>query len=267
MESASENLSQHIKKQKELQPYDYITYGVPVEHMHTSPFLIKLKFFFNFQSINAVDKTFVTKYDLDHKLYRTIKFEENQIPIEESSRISASQISSICSFCNFVKMNGSGGLYGTENIVKGTVLLHTQFKTKKNDQVRDAHEKKLLSGLDEDDLFVYMNYLKYNVILYHVSGKRKKRSVIKSSEIDYDKWIIIMKNNTSYEILCRYFEDTDTEPERCKIIFTEDQISDFFASLDDVENEVQDYNLIGHINPASKVVDKLRLDVDSDDSS
>lgn len=263
---SSANLSHHITRQKKLQPYDYIDYGVPVEHMKISPFKVKLPFFFNFRSINTVNKTFAAKYQLDDDQYKTIEFEEKSIPIDSDNK-SATQISSICSFCNFVNMNGSGGLYATENIVKGTVLLHTQFKTKSNDQVRDAHEKKLLSGLDEDDLFVYMNYLKYNVILYHVSGVRKKRSVIKSSEIDYDKWIIIMKNNSSYQILCRYFEGTNDEPERCKIIFTEDQISDFFAAFDDVENEVQDYNYIGNMNPASKLVSKLNMDVDSDDSS
>lgn len=242
------------QKQRRLQPYDYSTFGIPVEHLYKSPLGWRLTAFFRFEELTSLEDSLISLLDLDTKNYTCIKFEQNTQPTQPAS---------ICSLIYFLKHDGIGGIPLFEQVIQSIVVVHSQFLAQYNEKIREAHENRIqIDGLDENDLAVFCNYCAFNMILLHGKSKKKKKIVIKSSA-EFTKWILIVKTGPdSYTLLARFFEN----PDRCLAFFTDDDIVNFFGVLEGrTSDHVENYNSIGSVNPGALILSSFEEFEDDDD--
>lgn len=258
-----------LQKHKRLQPYEYISFGIPIEHMTKSPIGWNLKNVYLFERENKIDSIFTEFFDIQNNgYYVTLEFEDppKSVLTEASvyAAISPSQLSSICSLCNFIRLNGMGGIPSNEFAVKTTTIIHAQNIGKYDDSIRDLHEERIRQQMNENDVAVYLNSQKFNLMIFDVTNaKRQKKAILKSSTV-HTEWIILLKKKTSYEIIVKKARD----PERYLLVFSENDIITLLASTHgDTAKKVQGFSHIGNINPALEIKEEFHQDQLSDEDS
>ena len=248
----------HAQKQKRLQPYNYMSFGIPVEHLTKSPIGWNLKNAYLFEQENKIDPIFIEFFNIKNSdKYVTLQFGDppTSAPPAQSpySAIPPSQLSSICSLCSFIRLDGMGGIPSNEFAVKATAIIHAQRTGEYDESIRDKHEERIMEQMNENDVAVYLNSQKFNLMIFDVNSKRKKKAILKSSTVFTD-WIILLKRKTSYEIIAR----KDADPERYLLSFRENDIVKLLAATDgDTAQKVEGLSYLGNINPALEIKDEF----------
>lgn len=225
-------------RQKRLQPHKYTTFGIPMNDLYVSPFGWNLRHFFMVKQLKELPNGFIELLHIDYdNEFRTIEFDS------PTSDTDPSILSSICSFFKFIQLDGIGGIPLHGPIIKTLVVIHSERLGKYSNKIRNRHETRIAeSGLNEEDLSVFVNYCNFNCLI--IDLKRKKKKIRITSSMDGNQWVILLTSKEGYEILTQ----KQMSPERCKVVFSDDEVISLLFDIDDTAM-IENYESIGNVNP------------------